>query len=78
MRLENFAKNLQFFFNEKSVRELNFVQQNNISLKNHKLQTSAIVIDGGTSISKKNHLEQLLESNLDGTIVITHRMLLNH
>ena len=40
MRLENFAKNLQFFFNEKSVRELNFVQQNNISLKNHKLQTA--------------------------------------
>jgi hypothetical protein len=65
--IHNFALNLEYIWKEKSAGELN--------LKNKENQGSAIVIGGGPSLAKKEHLEILAESNYTGSIVVVDRVL---
>lgn len=65
--INNFTLNLEYIWKEKSAREL--------SITNKENQSSAIVIGGGPSLTKKNHLEILAESNYKGSIIVVDRVL---
>jgi hypothetical protein len=63
----NFALNLENIWKENSDRKSNKV--------NVESQNSAIVIGGGPSLIRKNHLEILSESKYKGTIIVVDRVL---
>lgn len=65
--INNFALNLEAIWRESSAGE--------IDLENMSNQNSAIVIGGGPSLSKKNHLEILAESNYNGAVIVVDRVL---
>lgn len=65
--INNFSLNLNDIWNESSARELNSGIQ-------HK-KNSAIVIGGGPSLIKNNHLALLAKSKYEGTIIIVDRVL---
>ena len=72
--LYNFARNISKMHNGKSVKKLN-IFSNKDSRKNHEPVDSAIVIGAGPSVIEKNHLEIISNSNYEGTIICTDRML---
>lgn len=59
--VKNFALNLEYIWNEKSVKNL----ENEIG------NDTAIVIGRGPSLKNNNHLEKLKSSNFKGTIICT-------
>ena len=65
--INNFTLNLENIWKENSAGEL--------SITNMENQSSAIVIGGGPSLTSKNHLEILAESNYKGTIIVVDRVL---
>ena len=71
----NFARNIPDFLDGDNVRLLNAVKNNSKSLKKPNANHSAIVIGGGPSIYENNHLEILADSDYNGAIVCTDRML---
>ena len=71
----NFARNIPDFLDGDSVKLLNVFNNNSKSIKNHKPNHSAIVIGGGPSVYENNHLEILADSDYQGAIVCTDRML---
>ena len=66
--VKNFAVNLPDIWNESSANDLK-----KITNKNGK--KIAIVIGGGPSVKKHNHLELLKNSNFKGAIIVVDRML---
>jgi len=69
--IENFSLNLNDIWTEPSAHELN--PSYNSNLKNS--SSSAIVIGKGPSVKKHKHLELLVNSNYDGSIICTDGML---
>ena len=65
--INNFALNLEDICKENSAKKLT-------SDLNHN-QNSAIVIGGGPSLAKKNHLQVLAQSEYNGTIIVVDRVL---
>lgn len=59
--VKNFALNLQYIWNEKSVKDA----------IDDKSKNTAIVIGRGPSLKNNNHLEKLRDSNFDGIIICT-------
>jgi len=76
MWLQNFARNLPYILNGKSVKELN-IFQNSIPKTDYVPHDSAIIIAKGPSVYKNNHLQILKSSSFDGTIICTDIMLIN-
>jgi len=74
--LYNFARNIPDLLEGKSVRLLSVFNESNTINKNHDSYGSAIVIGAGPSIQEKKHLELLSNSDYQGTILLTDRMLL--
>ena len=73
--LYNFARNISDLLKGQSIRKLSVFDKSNPLNQNEKSYGSAIVIGAGPSLYDKKHLELLSESNYDGTILITDRML---
>lgn len=74
--LYNFARNIPDLLNGKSIKGLSVFNESNQLSKNQKLKNSAIVIGAGPSLYEKNHLQLLADSNYNGSILITDRMLI--
>ena len=72
----NFARNIPDFLNGNSVKQLSIFKNGKKSIKNHRPNSSAVVIGAGPSVKKNNHLEMLSNSNYKGAIVCTDRMLI--
>jgi len=73
--LYNFARNIPDLLEGKSVSLLSVFKDEN-SRKSHQSKNSAIVIGAGPSVYEKNQLEILANSNYQGTILCTDRMLI--
>ena len=73
--LHNFSRNIPDLIEGKSIKSLSVFDSSNPLKKNEKSYGSAIVIGAGPSLYEKNHLELLAESDYDGTILLTDRML---
>ena len=71
----NFARNIPDILDGNSVRLLNVFRNGSKSRKNHRPNQSAIVIGAGPTIYEKKHLEILANSNYQGVIACTDRML---
>ena len=71
----NFARNVSYILDGDSAKSLSVFKNKQKTLKNHKPDCSAVVIGGGPSVYEKNHLEILADSDYQGTIVCTDRML---
>ena len=71
----NFARNIPDILEGNSVRLVNVFRKNSKSRKNHKPNQPAIVIGAGPAIYEKKHLEILANSNYQGVIACTDRML---
>ena len=65
--VKNFALNLSHIWTEPSANDLKKIVKNTKKV--------AIVIGGGPSIKKHNHLDLLKKSNFNGSIVVVDRML---
>lgn len=65
--ISNFALNLEDICIENSAKQLTLDLNQN--------QNSAIVIGGGPSLAKKNHLEILAQSDYNGNIIVVDRVL---
>lgn len=72
----NFARNIPDFLNGNSIKQLSIFKNGKKSIKNHRPNSSAVVIGAGPSVKKNNHLEILSNSNYKGVIVCTDRMLI--
>ena len=72
----NFARNTPDFLNGDNVKKLTGFKHKKSSITNYKSKNSAIVIGGGPSVEKNDHLKILSNSNYDGSIVCTDRMLI--
>ena len=72
----NFARNIPDFLNGNNVKQLSGFKNVKLSIKNHRPKNSAVVIGGGPSVEKNNHLKILSNSNYNGAIVCTDRMLI--
>jgi len=70
--IKNFSLNLNDIWNESSARELNPSFNPNIKISH---QNSAIVIGKGPSVKKHKHLELLVNSDYNGSIICTDGML---
>ena len=73
----NFARNTPDFLNGDSVKKLSVFKNGKESIKKHRPSRSAIVVGAGPSVKKNNHLEILANSNYNGAIVCTDRMLIS-
>lgn len=71
----NFARNLPDILDGNSARLLNIFSNGSKSRKNHKPNQPAVVIGAGPNVYKKKHLEILANSNYQGVIACTDRML---
>jgi len=71
----NFSRNLPDILDGNNINSLNIFKKDNISTKTHMPKNSSIVIGGGPSVKEKNHLEKLADSDYQGSIVCTDRML---
>ena len=72
----NFARNIPDFLNGNSVKQLSVFNNGKKSIKNHRPNSSAVVIGAGPSVRNNNHLELLSKSHYKGVIVCTDRMLI--
>lgn len=70
--IQNFAENLNHFKNENSAKKLSPNKKSKLDEK-----SSAIVIGRGPSLKKHSHLEQLSNSNFQGSILCTDGILEN-
>jgi hypothetical protein len=73
--LYNFSRNIPDLLEGKSVKTLSVFNSSNPLNKNQKSNGSAIVIGAGPSLYEKNHLELLVNSDYDGTVLLTDSML---
>ena len=75
MWLKNFARNLPYILEGNSVKNLS-VFQNGKQISEHNPSNSAIIIGKGPSVYEKNHLELLVNSRYQGTIICSDIMLI--
>ena len=72
----NFARNIPDFLNGNNIKQLSLFNNGKKSIKKHKPNNSALVIGAGPSIKENNHLKILANSDYNGAIVCTDRMLI--
>lgn len=71
----NFARNIPDILDGENIQKYSVFDREKNPISSHSPNNTAIVIGGGPSVKEKNHLEILANSDFQGAIVCTDRML---